>query len=116
VRSDARLHEWRKRVKYLFNQIDIVSRMSGGHFAKIRKQSYRLAEWLGQDHDLAVLQLKIGQISSKEGLAADSTEVRGWADRVPRQRAALQRRALRLGKQLYSERPEHVRAKIDNRV
>jgi CHAD domain-containing protein len=114
--TDARLHEWRKQVKYLFNQFDIVSRMSGGHFTKIRKQSDRLAEWLGQDHDLAVLQQKIGQISSAEGLAADSREVRVWTDRVRRQRAALQRKARKLGKQLYSQRPQQVRAKIDNRL
>ena len=116
MRSDARLHEWRKRVKYLFNQIDIVSRMSGGHFAKIRKQSYRLAEWLGQDHDLAVLQQKIEQISSAEGLAADSREVRMWADRVRRQRAVLQRKARKLGNRLYSQRPKQVRARIDDRL
>jgi CHAD domain-containing protein len=114
--TDARLHECRKQAKYLFNQIDIVSRMSGGHFTRLRKQSYRLAEWLGQDHDLAVLQQKIEQISSAEGLAADSREVRVWADRVRRQRAALQRKARKLGKRLYSQRPKQVRAKIDDRL
>jgi CHAD domain-containing protein len=114
--TDARLHECRKQAKYLFNQIDIVSRMSGGHFTRLRKQSYRLAEWLGQDHDLAVLQQKIEQISSAEGLAADSREVRVWADRVRRQRAVLQRKARKLGKRLYSQRPKQVRAKIDDRL
>jgi CHAD domain-containing protein len=114
--TDARLHECRKQAKYLFNQIDIMSRISGSHFARLRKQSHRLAEWLGKDHDLAVLQQKIGQISSAEGLAADSREVRVWADRVRRQRAVLQRKARKLGKRLYSQRPRQVRAKIDDRL
>lgn len=114
--TDARLHEWRKQVKYLFNQIDIVSRISGGHFKKFRKQSSRLAEWLGEDHDLAVLQQKISRISTTKGLAADSRAVAVWADRVRERRAALQRKARKLGKQLYSQHPEHIRAKIDHRL
>jgi CHAD domain-containing protein len=111
--TDANLHEWRKQVKYLFNQINIVSPISGGHFANLLRRSDRLAECLGQDHDLAVLLAKIIQVSTAAGLTADSHEVRVWTDRVQQQRDSLQRAARELGKQLYARRPRDLRAKID---
>ncbi|HWJ33647.1 MAG TPA: CHAD domain-containing protein [Steroidobacteraceae bacterium] len=111
--TDERLHEWRKQVKYLFHQIDILSGLSAGHFAKIRQRSRRLAALLGQDHDLAVLQQKVGQISRAAGLTDDSSALRDWSDGVGRRRAALQRKAHRLGGRLYSKRPRQIAGKID---
>jgi CHAD domain-containing protein len=111
--TDRRLHEWRKQVKYLFNQIDIVARLSAGRFAKIRKRSHRLEELLGQDHDLAVLQQKIIQITKEAGVADNAGGLREWSNRTTHGRSSLQRKALKLGSRLYSSRPKRLAAKID---
>jgi CHAD domain-containing protein len=110
--TDTHLHEWRKQARYLSNQIAILSETSGGRFAKLRKRSDRLAECLGKDHDLAVLRRKMAEIASAEGLSPESRVVRIWVDRIRRERALLQAKALGLGEQVYSRRPKRVRAKI----
>jgi CHAD domain-containing protein len=114
--TDERLHEWRKQVKYLFNQIDVVARLSAGRFAKIRKRSHRLEELLGQDHDLAVLQQKIMQITKGPGVADNAVGPREWSNRMTHRRSSLQRKALKLGRRLYSGRPKRLGAKIDRRL
>jgi CHAD domain-containing protein len=53
--TDANLHECRKQVKYLLNQIDVAHRLGVRRLAKSRKRAHHLAEVLGRDHDLAVL-------------------------------------------------------------
>lgn len=120
--NDEHLHELRKQAKYLFNQIDSLaritgvpsfSRLSGGRFKAIRKQSDRLSECLGDDHDLSVLQRKMDQISSAAGLSLDSPSVAPWTKRILKQRAALQRDARSIGKRLYSRRAADLQAKID---
>ncbi len=114
--TDERLHELRKQAKYLFNQIDLLSRISGARFAAVRRQSDRLAQCLGEDHDLAVLKRRMEQISSAEGLACDSSVVQVWAGRVLARRASLQREARSLAKRLYSRRAQDLRAKIDRKL
>jgi len=121
--TDERLHELRKQAKYLFNQIDSLSRaadirpfprLSRGRFKAIRKQSDRLSGCLGEDHDLSVLQRRMGQISSAEGLSLDSPSVKPWMKRILERRSALQEEARALGKRLYSRRAADLRAKIDS--
>jgi CHAD domain-containing protein len=114
--TDERLHEWRKQVKYLFNQIDIVARLSAGGFAKIRKRSHRVEELLGQDHDLAVLQQKFIQIAEGAGVADNAGGLREWSNRTTHGRSSLQRKALKLGRRLYSGGPKRLGAKIDRRL
>jgi CHAD domain-containing protein len=114
--TDERLHELRKQAKYLFNQIDMLSRISGARFAAVRGQSDRLAQCLGEDHDLAGLKRRIEQISSAEGLAPDSSVMKAWTDRILERRASLQREAVALAKRLYSRRAQDLRAKIDRKL
>ena len=114
--TDSRLHEWRKQVKYLFNQIDGLSRASGGHFSRVRKLSDRLGECLGEDHDLAVLRLKMQQVAASSGTDDDAGALYTWAARIGHRRAALQAEAYRLGDRLYAGEPRDIRAKIDKRL
>ena len=114
--TDERLHELRKQAKYLFNQIDQLSRISGPRFAAVRRQSDRLAQCLGEDHDLAVLKRRMEQISSAEGLASDSSVVQVWIGRILARRVSLQRDARSLAKRLYSRRARDLRAKVDRKL
>ena len=53
--TDEALHEGRKRVKYLWHTFQILQSLCPGVFDKPCEQAHRLADHLGDDHDLAVL-------------------------------------------------------------
>jgi CHAD domain-containing protein len=104
--TDARLHEWRKQVKYLFNQIDVVRRLGGAKWKMRRKYSNRLADILGDDHDLAVLHAKINASANHE-------VSRLFALRIEKHRTVLQRQARRLGKVLYGGKARRLTSDLD---
>jgi len=106
--TDARLHEWRKQVKYLLNQIDVARQLRGAKLKKRRKYSNGLADILGDDHDLAVLNAKINA-------SADHEVSRRFALRIEKRRALLQREARRLGKLLYSATARRLKSDLDAR-
>jgi hypothetical protein len=112
--TDARLHEWRKQVKYLLNQVELVREFGVRHLAKSRRQAERLDELLGTDHDLAVLKNKIRGFMAAGKLHKPDGGPGGTPDRVPnaasdalektvdRRRSALQKKARKLGSRLFA--------------
>jgi CHAD domain-containing protein len=102
--TDANLHEWRKQVQYLFNQIEVLHRLGVPGLQKSRERARRLADILGSDHDLAALSEKIAEFSERGLLEAGSATIQEWRARTKRRRSALQLRALRLGGRLFSAR------------
>ena len=112
--TDERLHEWRKQVKYLLNQIDVARQLGAAKLKKRRKYSHRLADLLGDDHDLAVLDAKITAVFDAEiAPPAPQDTRRRFASLIAKRRAALQREAHRLGKLLYGRRPKRLKADLD---
>jgi CHAD domain-containing protein len=103
--SDERLHEWRKQVNYLVNQLKMVSPSKAGGLVKLRKKSRKLAQRLGDDHDLAVLRQKIETRRSGLTDARERDELSALMRPLRAERAKLQRRSFRLGRQLYAPRP-----------
>jgi CHAD domain-containing protein len=103
-RTDDRLHEWRKQTKYLDNQLDILMPWRPRRFAKSRKRAHKLADRLGDDHDLAMLEQRIGEIAGPHAAQADGAGA--LLTRLRRRRRKLQRRAFRLGRRLYVENPK----------
>jgi CHAD domain-containing protein len=104
--TDRRLHEWRKQVKYLLNQIDVVRQLRGAKMKKRRKYSCRLADILGDDHDLAVLDAKIKA-------SADPEISRRFALRIEKRRTVLQREAHRVGRLLYGGKARRLKSDLD---
>lgn len=86
-RSPEALHEWRKQVKYLLNALDIL-----GVKGEALRRAGKLAERLGDDHDLALL-------SERDFLDGKMRK------RIARRRSKLQEKAFALGKKLYSKKP-----------
>ena len=101
------LHEWRKQVKYLFNAMDGLHSSKrdreSGKVVKILKRADRLADYLGDDHEFAML----AQETARGAYAAIDGDVLKKLDALigPR-RVKLQKRAFRLGKKLYDEKPK----------
>lgn len=110
--TDVRLHEWRKQVKYLLHQIELLRGFGVRHLNKPERQADRLAEILGNDHDLAALRSTIRRFVAAGKLretAATSkgSVVRALERRLERRRCALQRKARRLGSSLFAAK-RHV--------
>ncbi|MGO9514501.1 MAG: CHAD domain-containing protein [Steroidobacteraceae bacterium] len=111
--TDECLHEWRKQAKYFANQLEIVLPLGPKRFAKSYKRSRRLAQHLGDDHDLAILNGKIFQYAKGPNAASQNDAVEELISRLAGQRKALQRKAYRLGRRLYSARPHRIQAKVE---
>ena len=85
----ARLHEWRKQVKYLADELKSLSPVMRKSMGKTRKQSLRLADYLGDDHDLALLHDKIIEYHRSTGTSVDAL-----IRRLAQRRAELQRKPI----------------------
>jgi CHAD domain-containing protein len=88
-RATEDLHEWRKQTKYLWHQLQILTPLATGPIGELADEFHHLADYLGEEHDLAVLRER----------AAASSELHPLIDR---RRQELQDKALTLGERLYS--------------
>lgn len=86
--SPTALHEWRKQVKYLAATLTLVAPVSPG--AKARAIAERIAQRLGEHHDLALLTARLRRTSDERALAS----------KLRRRQRKLQKRALALARRL----------------
>jgi CYTH domain-containing protein/CHAD domain-containing protein len=102
--TDDRLHEWRKAVKYLWYQMQLVHDAAPSVLGPLVAELDQLAEALGDDHDLTVLVDLLDAHDDDGGADDEAAHVRGLA----RQRQAeLRAGALRSGATIYAE-PDHA--------
>ncbi len=101
--TNENLHEWRKRVKDLWHAEQILRPAAPKKMKKLAKRTHALADLLGDDHDLAELRLYVGR--HRRGFNDRMAQVALLAV-IERRRKELQRRAFRLGPQLYRRRPK----------
>jgi hypothetical protein len=101
--TDQRLHEWRKQTKYLAAQLEIFLPLQRRWITKCHSRCELLATTLGDDHDLAVLHVKM----------RDHAPAAGLEHALIARRGALQCEAHRLAKKLYRIRARRVVAEID---
>ena len=101
-RSMENLHEWRKQVKYLWHQLRILQPLWPGLVGELADQAHKLADYLGDDHDLAVLREK----TTEHVQAFPSTSGRSaLVALIDRTRSKLQDKAVVLGRRIYEEKP-----------
>jgi CHAD domain-containing protein len=95
------LHEWRKQVKYLWHEMQMLEPLRPGEVGELASRLHKLSDHLGDDHDLAVLCGKVHAHPEAMTKAA-ARKVRHCIDE---QRAALQEKAFALGKRLFADSP-----------
>lgn len=100
-RSIEGLHAWRKRVKDLWYQERLLAAAAGPVVTGQVKESHRLADLLGDDHDLGML----GQALTERQVHApvDLDAVVGLIDH---RRRELQTEAFYVGARVYAEKPD----------
>ena len=107
--SDAtRFHDWRRRVKDHSYQVGLFASLHEGPRARLRSLR-RLGDWLGEDHNHAILRATILSSPESFGSAAVTAAVLGS---ITKRQARLRRDALRLGRRLFSSRPRSFRKTV----
>jgi excisionase family DNA binding protein len=96
-------HEWRKRAKYLWHQIEILEALWPKVFTMMADELHTLSDYLGDDHDLAVLRAMI--LNQVKGFG-DERELMRLVSLIDRERLELEALARPLGERLYFDSPK----------
>ena len=96
-------HEWRKEVKYLLYQVRIIKPIWTNVLGGITGELKRLAGYLSDMHDLAVLRQKV---LKQPGTISDGREIEVLVALIDQRQDELQRIAKPLGKRIYVEKPK----------
>ncbi len=96
-------HEWRKRVKYLWYQIEILAALWPTMLENLAEELHTLSEYLGDDHDLAVLRRTV---LDDPGGFVEEKELLIFVALIDQKRLTLQAAAHPLGERIYSDTPK----------
>ena len=100
------LHAWRKRVKDLWYQERLLAPTCGPATKGQAKDAHRLADVLGDDHDLGLL---------RHALVGDhlpAEDIDAVVRLIDHRRVELQTEAMNLGQRLYAEKPKAFRRRM----
>lgn len=100
--SSANLHNWRKRVKDLWHAEQILRAASPKRMKKLAQRTHRLADLLGEDHDLGELR---HYLASHRECFEDRAAQLALIAVIDRRRAVLQDEAFAVGSKLYRRNP-----------
>ncbi len=110
--DNAHLHELRKQANYLSHAIELCEPLVLRNGLNLRRRSSKLAELLGDDHDLAMLDQKIRVLYRRQHLPVPAPAYSATRQCIKARRRQLQHRALPLGKNLYDRSMRHLRRAI----
>jgi CHAD domain-containing protein len=98
AQTAERMHDWRKRSKDLWYQLRLLEPLAPGMIHGQAKDAHRLADVLGDLHDLAVLEAALPRLS--DGVVADTDALIAL---VRHRREQLAAEALSIGERVYAE-------------
>jgi CHAD domain-containing protein len=108
-RSVDSWHEWRKRVKYLWHQLEILAPAWPEMLDVIAEEAEEVADLLGDDHDLAVLRDRVTSRPDRFGAGPD---VQHLVAVIEARRLDLETEAVERGRRLYVESPDDFADRI----
>ena len=107
--EDERLHEWRKRAKDFWYHLRLLREAWPGVTEGWTAEAHRLADLIGDDHDLAVLMQALTNLAQDTTSVPNLDQVRSA---IRERRAQLQQQARVLGWRLYAEKPRSMRRRM----
>jgi len=96
-------HEWRKQVKYLWYQMSVLNPVWPKPVGTLSNELGKLADYLSEDHDLAILRERAIQQSQ---MVIDTSEIDKLIVLINHRRLQLQNRAASVGSRLFAEKPK----------
>lgn len=103
--TDENFHELRKRVKDHWYHMRLLGNAGDASLTKYEKRLKRLGNWLGDDHNLAVLREKIGSDPAFETGPHQIADIRALIDK---QQQKLREKALSAAREIYKEKPRNL--------
>lgn len=97
-----KFHDWRKRVKYLWHQVETLSSIWPDTVEPMSESLHTLSSLLGDDHDLAELQKLIAY---DPNLLPETRLQQLLFELIEHRRQTLQTEARFLGERIYAEAP-----------
>lgn len=104
------LHEWRKQAKYLWHQLQLLEPMSPGPIGALADQTKKLSDYLGEDHDLAVLREKVIAHADKFAAPGGPAALLALIDRC---QDRLRARAFFTGRRIYADSPAAFMQRVE---
>lgn len=104
-------HEWRKRVKYLWHQIEILLNLNPEKLGELAIQLHALADFLGDHHDLIVLKRTVFEYPYE---FENESAMKILVDMIESQQMVLEQKANSLGRQLYVQSAEDFCDDLEN--
>jgi CHAD domain-containing protein len=109
VPTQAAFHRWRKRVKYLKHQMEILTPLWPEMMIAMAITLNRIADLLVQDHDLAeLLQL----LADRPDLCPNPIERSLMSALASQRRTDLQTASRILGRRIYTESPASLEVRV----
>jgi CHAD domain-containing protein len=105
--TGSTFHEWRKQVKYHANQLALLRSVAPDIFKGYRDVADKLAEALGEHHDLDMLLAALDEAAPQQVEPA-------ILEAIGHRRTRLEVKAFRLGHELTMERPTDFLRRIES--
>ena len=103
-------HEWRKRVKYLRYQIDILNRIWPRMFKAVENELHDLTDLTGNLHDLHNLQVSSEKLNDP---FSDNKERVLFTTLVDKQQKYMKKHALLKGQKFYTDSPSAFCSRLE---
>ncbi len=104
------LHEWRKQSKHLWHQLQVLEPMWPGPIGALADQAHKLSDYLGDDHDLAVLRDKVSSHSEAFAPPGGPGALLALIDRCQQR---LRAKAFFAGRRIYDDKPSDFVARFE---
>jgi CHAD domain-containing protein len=101
--DEHQMHEWRKQVKYLRHALQVFAPLRPSKLKKQARLARRLAESLGDGHDLALL--RDSAVSSAND---DPSTLTPLLTAIDQRRRVLRQQSLELADRVYQESPREI--------
>jgi CYTH domain-containing protein/CHAD domain-containing protein len=98
--TDEEIHEWRKAVKYLWYQVQLLGDAAPSVLGPLADELDVLSESLGKDHDVAVL---VALLDARPGDYGTPSELAHIRELARRRQDELRTTAVRTGATIYAE-------------
>jgi CHAD domain-containing protein len=102
-------HEWRKRVKDHWYHVRLLEGIWDETMPAYERRLKDLETWLGEDHNLVVLQ---ETVMAEPGFYGQEAEIELFVELAGKYRKELRGDALALGERIYDEKPGHFTRRI----
>jgi len=99
--SNANLHEWRKKVKYLYYQFQVLEPVLPEELVIYTPKLDDLADYLGEDHDLAELE---DSLRGNPYIPAESNKSESIYNIIDKTRYNKQKILFSLASEIFDER------------